>query len=224
MNINSWPINERPREKLLSQGAKYLSDSELLAIFISTGTKGKTAVDLAREILLDCGNLHNLFEKSAEHLCSFKGLGLAKYAKLHAALELSKRYLMTSMQSRNVIDGKETAKAYFTSCLRNSEREVFACLFLDNQNGVIHYEELFSGTINKTVIYPREIIKKALQHNASAIILAHNHTSGATKPSKADKQVTAQLKQSLRSLEIRLLDHLIIGDQQCLSFRELGLL
>lgn len=224
MSISDWPIEERPREKLSAKGALSLSDAELLAIFIGSGTKGKTAVDVARDLLQHFGGLRKLLEADQQQLCSFKGLGKTKYIVLQASLELSRRYLRMALIDRDVVANIEVAKMYLSSCLRNQEREVFACLFLDNKNHVICYEELFFGTINKAAVYPREVAKKALQYNASAIILAHNHTSGSTHPSLADREITAQMKDILATLEIRVLDHIIVGIDHCASFSELGML
>ena len=188
MPINHWPLPERPREKLLEHGAKNLSDAELLALFIRNGTKGKTALDLSRTLLNYFGGLRNLLDASKEQICNFPGIGKAKYAELQATIEIAKRYLEEQLIHTNVISNAETAYLYLTAKLRNYQHEVFACLFLDNQNHVIHYEELFHGTINNTTIYPREIAKIALHYNASAIIFAHNHTSGTPTPSPQDKK------------------------------------
>lgn len=224
MSISDWPIEERPREKLLTKGALSLSDAELLAIFIGSGTKGKTAVDVARDLMQYFGGLRKLLEADELQLCSFKGLGKTKYIILQASLELSRRYLKMALIDRDVVANIEGAKMYLSSCLRNQEREIFACLFLDNKNRVICYEELFYGTINKAVVYPREVAKRALQYNASAIILAHNHVSVSTNPSLADKEITVQMQEILEALEIRVLDHIIVGIDSCTSFSELGML
>jgi DNA repair protein RadC len=212
MSITNWPTTERPREKLLKNGPTNLSDAELLAIFIRTGTKGRTAIDLARTLLNHFGGIRNLLDASEEQICKFSGLGLAKYAELQATLEISRRHLEEQLISTNVISNAETAYLYLTAKLRGYRHEVFACLFLDNQNQVIHYEELFHGTVNNTTVYPREIVKKALRHNASAVIFAHNHTSGVPKPSPQDKQLTKVLTKILQPLDIKVLDHIIIGD------------
>ncbi|EKE01055.1 MAG: DNA repair protein RadC [uncultured bacterium] len=217
MSITNWPAAERPREKLLEHGAKNLSDAELLAIFIRNGTKGKTAVDLARTLLNYFGGLRNLLDAGEDQICSFPGLGKAKYAELQATLEISRRHLAEQLIRTNVISNAETAYLYLTAKLRNYQHEVFACLFLDNQNRVIHYEELFHGTINSTTVYPREIVKTALHHNAAAVIFAHNHTSGTPTPSLQDKQLTKTLTKILCPLDIKVLDHIIIGNNSYIA-------
>jgi len=211
MSITNWPIKERPREKLLARGAKNLSDADLLAIFIRSGTRGKTAVDLAHELLKHFGGLRHLLDASEEQICNFRGLGKAKYAELQATLEISRRYLEEQLMQSNVISNTKIAHLYLAAKLRNYQHEVFACLFLDNQNHLIHYEELFHGTINNTTVYPREIVKIALQHNTAAVIFAHNHPSGTPTPSQQDKELTNALINILRPLDIRVLDHIIIG-------------
>lgn len=211
MRITSWPIKERPREKLLERGAKTLSNAELLAIFIRNGTRGKTAVDLAHELLKHFGGLRHLLDASEAQICNFRGLGKAKYAELQATLEISRRYLEGQLMQTNVISNTKTAYLYLAAKLRNYQHEVFACLLLDNKNHLIHYEELFRGTINNTTIYPREIAKLALQHNAAAIIFAHNHPSGIPTPSPQDKTLTSTLTKILHPLGIKVLDHIIIG-------------
>jgi DNA repair protein RadC len=224
MPITNWPLTERPREKLLKRGAKNLSDAELLAILIRNGTKGKTAIDLAHELLNHFGGLRNILDASEEQICNFSGLGKAKYAELQAIIEIAQRYLEEQLIHTNVISNAETAYLYLAAKLRNYQHEVFACIFLDNQNQVIHYEELFHGTINNTTVYPREIVKIALHHNASAVIFAHNHTSGATNPSPQDKHLTNILTKILHPLDIKVLDHIIIGSNSwiTLSGKKLG--
>jgi DNA repair protein RadC len=217
MPITNWPQADRPREKLIKHGSKNLSDTELLAIFIRNGTKGKTAVDLARTLLNHFGGLRNLLDANEEQICTFPGLGRAKYAELQASLEISRRHLEEQLISTNVISNTETAYLYLASKLRSYQHEVFAGLFLDNQNQVIHYEELFHGTINNTTVYPREIVKTALHHNASAVIFAHNHTSGIPTPSPQDKQLTKILTKILHPLDIKVLDHIIIGNNSYVS-------
>jgi DNA repair protein RadC len=217
MSITNWPLTERPREKLLKRGAKNLSDAELLAIFIRNGTKGKTAVDLAHDLLNHFGGLRNILDASEEQICSFPGLGRAKYAELQATLEVSQRHLEEQLIHTNIISNAETAYLYLAAKLRNYQHEVFACIFMDNQNQVIHYEELFHGTVNNTTVYPREIVKIALHHNASAVIFAHNHTSGTPKPSPQDKHLTNTLIKILRPLDIKVLDHIIIGSNSCFT-------
>lgn len=222
--IKNWLPNERPREKLLLHGAKELSDAELLAIFIRNGVRGKTAIDLARELLQKFGNLRCLLDASEKEFCAGIGLGKAKYAELKAALEISQRYLMVTITREHIVNNAKAAELYLTAKLRNAAREIFACLFLDNCNRVICYEELFVGSISSAAVYPREVLKKALQHNAASVILAHNHTSGNPTPSLADKQITQQLKKSLGLIDIKVLDHIIIGEGEFISLAELGMI
>ncbi len=222
--IKDWPAEERPREKLLAQGSEILTDAELLAIFLRTGIAGKTAVDLAKELLTDFGSLQALLEADETQFCRGKGLGSAKYAQLQAVLEMAKRHYVEVLQRGSVLTSPEVTRAYLTAQLRSYSYEVFACLFLDNQHRVIVFEEMFRGTIDSASVYPREVAKKALFHNAAAVIFAHNHPSGINEPSQSDKQITEKLKQSLALFDIRVLDHFIIGDGQPYSFAEHGLL
>lgn len=224
MSIKDWPANDRPREKLLLKGSEALTDAELLAIFLRTGIKGKTAVDLARELLEDFGSLQALLDASQTRFCQAKGLGNAKYAQLQAVLEMAKRHFVEILQRGDALTNPQATRAYLSAQLRGYSYEVFACLFLDNQNRIILLEELFRGTIDGASVYPREVAKRALHHNAAAVIFAHNHPSGINEPSQADKQITEKLKQVLVLFDIRVLDHFIIGDGQPYSFAEHGLL
>jgi len=217
MYISNRSHAERPREKLLVKGAKSLSDAELLAIFINSGTKGKTAIDLAYALLNRFGGIRNIFDADEKQICNSPGIGKAKYALLQASLEISRRYLEEQLINTNIIDNAQLASLYLTSKLRGYKREIFACLFLNNQNRVIHYEELFYGTINNTTVYPREIVKIALQYNASSVIFAHNHPSGTSAPSPQDKHLTNALTKILHQLDIKVLDHIIIGSNSCAS-------
>ncbi len=224
MSIKDWPAAERPREKLLAKGAMVLTDAELLAIFLRTGIAGKTAVDLARELLDEFGSLQALMQADQTQFCHGKGLGSAKFAQLQAVLEMAKRHFVEILQRGDVLSSPQVTKAYLSTQLRGYSYEVFACLFLDNQHRVIVLEELFRGTIDGASVYPREVIKRVLFHNAAAVIFAHNHPSGNTEPSQADKQITERLKQALALFDIRVLDHFIIGDGQPFSFAEHGLI
>jgi DNA repair protein RadC len=217
MSIANWPLHERPREKLLACGAKNLSDAELLAIFIHSGTKGKTALDLACSLLKHFGGIRNIFDASREQICKSSGIGKAKYVQLQAILEVARRYLEEQLINTNTIYSAEEAYLYLTAKLRNHKREVFACLLLNDQNRIIHYEELFYGTINNLTIYAREVAKVALQYNSSAIIFAHNHPIGVATPSPEDMRLTNSLTKILRPLNIRVLDHIIIGTDRYLS-------
>ena len=224
MTISAWLKDERPREKLLAKGALALSDAELLAILLRIGKKGQTAVDLARDLLAAHGGLRNLLVLSQRELCNHAGIGVAKYGQIQAALELARRHLQAFLDRKDVFVHSVATKRYLISRLRHHQQEVFACLFLDNRNCLICYEELFYGTINSSTIHPREIAKKALLHNAAAIIMAHNHPSGSAEPSQADKKITRQLLKALDLIEVRVLDHVIIGDGEPFSFTEYGLL
>jgi len=224
MTIKDWPAAERPREKLIQMGSAALTDAELLAIFLRTGTTGKTAVDLARELLDQFGSLKALLDADQAHFCLGLGLGSAKYAQLQAVLEMAKRHFKEIIQRGSALTSPEITRAYLSAQLRGYSYEVFGCLFLDNQNRVIQFEELFRGTIDGASVYPREVVKQALYHNAAAIIFAHNHPSGITEPSLADKQITEKLKNALALFDIRVLDHFIIGDGEPYSFAEHGLI
>ena len=224
MTIKDWPAEDRPREKLLLRGSASLTDAELLAIFLRTGTIGKTAVDLARDLLTNFGSLKALLDADQEHFCLAHGLGSAKYAQLQAVMEMAKRHFKEIIQRGNALTSPEITRAYLSAQLRGYSYEVFACLFLDNQHRVIQLDELFRGTIDGASVYPREVVKQALHHNAAAVIFAHNHPSGVTEPSQADKQITEKLKKDLDLFDIRVLDHFIIGDGEPYSFAEHGLI
>lgn len=221
-SIRDWPVGERPREKLLARGPAALSDAELLAIFLRTGVNGKTAVDLARELLQAWGGLRPLLEAEQKRFCAMRGLGLAKYAQLQAVLEMGRRHLQEQLQRESTLDNPDVTRNYLISRLRHHQHEVFACLFLDNRHRIITFEELFHGTIDGASVHPREVIKRALQHNAAAVILAHNHPSGIAEPSRADVQITRRLVEALALVDIRVLDHLIIGDGEGVSLAERG--
>ncbi len=222
MAITDWPVDERPREKLLKRGASALSDAELLAIFLRTGVKGKTAVDLARDLLDQHGSLRNLLAAEQKVFCASQGLGSAKFAQLQAVLEMGRRHLWETITRNDTLTSPEDTRRYLTSRLRENRNEVFACLFLDNKNRIIEYEELFFGTIDGASVYPRQVVQRALSHNAAGLILAHNHPSGVAEPSLADRQITQRIKEALSLLDIRVLDHLVIGDGEIASLAEIG--
>ncbi len=224
MGINHWPVSERPREKLLNMGPATLSDAELLAIFLRTGVTGKSAIDLARDLLIEFSSLRELLEADRKTFCRAKGLGDAKYSQLQATLELCRRYLKSSLERSDALSSPADTRAFLTTQLRQHPHEVFACLFLDNKHRVIAYEELFRGTIDAASVHPREVVKRSLHHNASALILAHNHPSGVTDPSQADQQITLHLQEALALIDIKVLDHFIIGDGEALSLAEQGLI
>jgi len=218
MSITDWPTQERPREKLLAQGPASLSDAELLAIFLRTGLAGKTAVDIARELLQEFGSLRRLLTAPKERLCAFPGLGPAKYAQLQAILELARRHLGETVRRGDAISSPEDTCRFLVSRLRDYPYEVFACLFLDNRHRVIELVEMFRGTINGASVHPREVVRAALHHNAAAVILCHNHPSGDAEPSQADLKITQRLTEALTLIDVRVLDHIVIGDGNTVSF------
>lgn len=220
MAITHWPLSERPREKLLQKGVNTLSDAELLAIFLRTGITGKSAVDLARELLSHFGSLTSIFAASQNNFCQIPGMGIAKYAQLQAVLEMSRRALGEELKKGNTLSSPELVRNFLRLSLANKQHEVFIGIFLDAKNHAIATEELFSGTLTQTSVYPREIIKRALFHNAAAIIFAHNHPSGVAEPSHADKILTQSLKQALAFIDVKALDHFVIGNGTALSFAE----
>ena len=224
MSIANWPEAERPREKLLALGPRALSDAELLAIFLRIGCAGKSAVDLARELLQQYGGLRPLLESSQAEFCKGLGLGNAKYAQLQAVLEMGRRHLSASLQAGDLLSSPDLVRQYLSAQLRHQLREVFAVLFLDNQNRLIAYEELFFGTIDGASVYPREVVRRAMNHNAAALIFAHNHPSGVAEPSQADERITKRLQAALELIDVRVLDHMVVGDTEVVSFAERGLI
>ncbi len=224
MAITDWPVDDRPREKLLSKGADALSDAELLAIFLRTGISGKSAVDLARELLTSCGSLSALCAGSERDICELPGMGPAKYAQLQAVMEMARRALREKLATGNALNSPSAVRDYLRMKLQALPHEVFVVLFLDAQNRVIGCEELFRGTLTQTSVYPREVVKRVLHHNAGAVIFAHNHPSGVGEPSHADETLTQALKQALSLVDVRVLDHFIVAGSGVLSFAERGLL
>jgi DNA repair protein RadC len=226
MAIRDWPEAERPRERLARQGAAALSDAELLAIFLRVGLPGKSAVDLARELLDSFGgNLASLAHANTRELARLRGIGPAKAAQLAAALELARRALAAPMKLKDALASPEAVRDWLRLSLGQTPHEVFMALWLDAQNRLIASEELFRGTLTQTSVYPREVVKRALEHNAGAVILAHNHPSGLAEPSRADEVLTSSLKQALAMIDVKLLDHFIVaGSARPLSFAERGLL
>ena len=222
MPITDWPADERPREKLLSQGAAVLSDAELLAIFLRTGIRGKSAVDLARDLLTRFGGLRALLKAPQPEFCAAKGLGSAKYAQLQAVLEIARRHLAEALPERDALRHPNHVREYLRARLRDLPHESFVALFLDSQHRVVACEELARGTIDGASVYAREVVKAALRHNAAAVILAHNHPSGSTEASAADRTLTTRLKAALAVVDIRVLDHFIVGEGEPLSFAERG--
>lgn len=224
MAITDWPEAERPRERLLSCGAAALSDAELLAIFLRTGRPGRTAVDLARDLLVEFGGLRALLQADLRAFISHAGLGPAKYAQLQAVLEMGRRHLDARLQRGDALASPDDTRRFLLARLRDQPREVFAALFLDNRHRVLAFEELFQGTIDAASVYPREVVRRALTLNAAALIVAHNHPSGVAEPSRADETLTGRLRDALALVDIRLLDHFVIGDGETVSFAERGLL
>ena len=222
MSIRDWPAAERPREKLLELGAASLSDAELLAIFLRTGVVGKSAVDLARHLLHQFGSLRGLIEADALTFSRQLGLGPAKYAQLQAVVEMARRHLAERLRRDSVLDNPLVVRDYLKSMLRHEPHEVFGCLFLDTKHRVLAFESLFQGSIDSTSVYPRQVVKRALAHNAAAVILCHNHPSGISEPSQADRVVTRRLKEALDLIDVRVLDHFIVGDGDPLSMAEYG--
>ncbi|RMF16216.1 MAG: JAB domain-containing protein [Gammaproteobacteria bacterium] len=222
MSIKNWPESERPREKLLTRGAEALSDAELLAIFLRTGIPGRSAVELARDLLTRFGGLRGLLDCSHKQFCTAPGMGSAKYAQLRAATELTRRYLEAGLNRQAVFASPEETRRYLSSRLRHCQREEFVCLFLDNQHQLIACETLFQGTINRASVHPREVVKRALALNAAALIVAHNHPSGCAEPSTGDIDLTRTLKSALDLVDVRLLDHMVVGDLSITSLAERG--
>lgn len=224
MAITDWPEGERPREKLLQKGPASLSDAELLAIFLRTGVPGKSAVDLARELIGRFGSLTALFAAKEKDFCQMPGMGTAKYAQLQAVIEMARRALHEEIAERDALASPQAVRDYLRLRLHGLPHEVFMALFLDAQNRILASEELFRGTLTQTSVYPREVVKRALHHNAAALILAHNHPSGVAEPSGADRALTEALKSALALVDIRVLDHFVIAGGGALSFAEKGLL
>ncbi len=222
MHIRDWPANERPREKLLSRGPATLSDAELLAIFLGSGLRGQDAVSTARGLLANHGPLRNLLDHSPDQLSRLPGLGPARASRLSAALELCSRYLAAGLERGEALTDPAAAGRYFAQRLRSRPHEVFAALFLDSRHRALAFEELFAGTIDGAEVHPREVVRRALAHNAAAVIVGHNHPSGSAEPSAADRAVTARLKQSLSLVDIRLLDHFVVGDGAPVSMAARG--
>lgn len=222
MAIRDWPEAQRPRERLLSEGSGVLSDAELLAVLLQTGTRGRSAVDLSRDLLQHFGSLRGLLSATPAALNSQRGLGPAKCAALQAAIELSRRHLRETLQRGDALANPIHTRHFLAAQLRDRPHEVFACIFLDTRHRVIRYMELFQGTVDGATVHPREIVRQALDLNAAAVIAVHNHPSGVAEPSTADRTLTRRLGDALALVDIRLLDHIIIGDGEWVSFAERG--
>jgi len=224
MAIKDWPPTERPRERLLRLGSRALSDSELLAIFIHTGTAGQTALDVARAALAAFDTLPRVLDARQHELCKVRGLGRSKFALFQAALELSRRHLEGRISAGQTIAGPRDTGRYLQACLKGYTQEVFGALFLDNRHRVIAFEEMFRGTINGASVYPREVVRRALELNAAALIVAHNHPSGVAEPSSAHLALTRHLRDALNLVDVRLLDHVVVGHGDSVSLADRGLL
>ena len=224
MAITDWPAAERPREKLIELGAEALSDAELLAIFLRVGVTGKSAVDLARDLLNQFGSLNGIFAATEHELSQVHGIGTSKYVQLQAIFEMSRRALYEQLQQRDVFKSPQAVRDYLVLKLGSLTKEVFLVLFLDTQNRLVATEEMFSGSLKETSVYPREVVKRALHHNAASVIFAHNHPSGIAQQSQADELLTKQLKQALALVDVGVLDHFIVAGNNTLSFSEKGLI
>lgn len=222
MAINDWPEDQRPRERLIRQGPQTLSDAELLAVFLRVGVTGKSAVDLGRDMIGHFGSLNGLFTATLDDFSKLNGLGPAKYAQLQAVMELARRSLAEKLRFGEVLSSPQAVKQYLQLLLGNRPYESFAVLFLDVKNRLIAAEELFRGTLMHASVYPREVVKAGLAHNAAGIILAHNHPSGTPEPSAADRSLTTALKQALALVDIRVLDHFVVTGSCVYSFAEHG--
>ncbi len=224
MAITDWPLADRPRERLIRKGAESLSDAELVAILLRTGTKGRSALDVARDLLARFGSVSALVAADLKSLCATTGLGSAKYAQLAAVMEMARRALREKLDRGSALSSPQSVRDYLRLKLQERPHEVFVAVFLDAQNRVLAVEELFRGTLTQTSVYPREVVKRALHHNAAAVIFAHNHPSGVAEPSRSDEALTQALKQALALVDVKVLDHFVIGGGAAMSFAERGLL
>ena len=220
MAITDWPAAERPREKLLENGAETLSDAELIAIFLRVGVTGKSAVDLARDLLNHFGSLNGIFAATEAQIAQVHGMGSSKYVQLQAIFEMSRRALVEQLQQADVLGTPQAVSDYLMLKLGTLSQEVFMVLFLDIQNRLLISEEMFTGTLAHTSVYPREVLKRALHYNAAGVILAHNHPSGSAQPSEADVSLTKQLKQALALVDVRVIDHVIVAGNCTFSFAQ----
>ncbi|MGY6587665.1 MAG: RadC family protein [Wenzhouxiangella sp.] len=223
MRIADWPQQERPRERLMNHGPEQLSDAELLAILLRTGVNGRSALDVARALINRFGSLRGLLDCDRQTLCALPGLGPAKVAQIHAAIELARRHMRESLDRGKPLTSPQITREYLRAALRDRPHEVFCALMLDTRHRVIRFEELFTGTIDSAHVHPRVVVEKALAHRAAALIVAHNHPSGIAEPSQADLAITRRLRDALGLVDIRLLDHFIVGDTEVVSLAERGL-
>ena len=223
MSIRDWPQGERPREKLLARGSGALSDAELLAVLLGSGSRGKDAIALGRELLANAGSLGALLSHPEQQIRA-GGLGPAKRARIAAALELARRSLAEQLQQKPSLGNPRDSGDYLRARLRHLPYEVFGCLYLDNRHRVLGFEELFRGTVDGASVHPREVVRACLRHNACAVIFAHNHPSGVAEPSAADRAITHELRDALQLVGVRVLDHLVIGNGEPVSMAARGLL
>lgn len=224
MTIKDWPADHRPRERLLRDGCERLSDAELLAVLMRTGVAGSDAVTLARRLLVECGGLRGLLEARRDHFARLPGCGAATFATFQAALELGRRYVFSTLQRDGPLENPGAASHYLVSRMKAYQREVFACLFLDARHRVIALRELFFGSIDSATVHPREIVKSCLELNCAAVILAHNHPSGVAEPSAADAAITRRIVDAAALVDVRVLDHLVVGEREAVSMAALGML
>ena len=224
MGIRDWPKTERPREKLIEHGAHVLSDAELLAVLLGSGTRGTTAVDLARALLIEFRSLRELLSAPRERCVAGRGLGPARYAAPQAALELARRHYRETLTVGPALTAPEAARTFLLAQLRDRPYEVFCCLHLDSRHRLVAFDEMFRGTVDGASVHPREVVRQTLARNSAAVIFAHNHPSGVAEPSQADELITRRLRDALALIDVRVLDHVIVGDGRCVSFAESGLL
>ncbi|GCF91900.1 DNA repair protein RadC [Shewanella sp. NKUCC05_KAH] len=222
MGIKDWPEGEGPRDKLLQKGAAHLSDAELLAVLLRNGLAGLNAVDLARSLICEFGGLRNLLCAPRNQVCRLPGVGPVKYAQLQAAAELARRVAQENLQRGQVLTNPDLTRDYLMRQLADRSYEVFAVLLLDSQHRVIQFVELFRGTIDSASVYPREVVSLVLEKKAAAVIVCHNHPSGIAEPSQADRRITERLKNALATIDVSLLDHMVVGDREIVSFAERG--
>ena len=224
MAIREWPRPERPREKLIERGAEALSDAELIAVLLSSGVRGSSAVELAQRLIARFGSIRELLRAGRAQLLGERGIGPARYTRLQAALELARRHHLDALRIGPAIGSPQATRAFLLAQLRDRPYEVFCCMHLDSRHRLIAFEELFRGTLDSASVHPREVLRQVMAHNSAAVILAHNHPSGVAEPSRADELITQRLRDSLALVDVRVLDHFVVGDGACLSFAERGLL
>ena len=222
MAIKDWPEEQRPREKLLRYGAGALADAELLAIMLRTGTAGRDALQLAQDLLNQFDGLRGLLGAEREALCAARGCGPSRYVQLQAMQEIQRRFHAQGLLRAGPLTDSVAALELLQSHLQERHAEVFCCMWLDNRHRLIRLDEMFQGSIAGASVYPREVVRRALQLNAAAVILAHNHPSGVAEPSRCDRQITERLREALALIDVRILDHIVIGDSEHVSFAERG--